>query len=245
MAGLGFLSGVSSLAIIYWWLRPHRLDARKRLRALESKLKDMEKYQLEINTIKRGLVEREASTTQKLLSINKQLAASQAGFREQLSKHDNLISTVTAKLIPPEPSALGLHPTPPPVSPADEVTADYSAAVQRNDRATIRELTVAGLNITQESEEAMTRGTSTSRTQLQVVTGGGSYLLIQRGGRHWLCPTAQTLESFTTNKPQKGIYDYEEQTSISFAELKKPAEVMQVDEGIWEVISKGIVLAPI
>lgn len=102
----------------------------------------------------------------------------------------------------------------------------------------------AELNITQESEDALTRGTSIFNTQLQIEAGGGSYLLIERGSRNWICPTAQTLAGFTTNKPQKGIFEYEEHTSVSTAELKEPAEVQEIREGVWEVINKGVVLVP-
>jgi len=48
--------------------RPHRLDCTQRLRALESKFKDMENYQLEIKiTHSAACVEREASAQLKLL----------------------------------------------------------------------------------------------------------------------------------------------------------------------------------
>jgi len=84
----------------------------------------MEKYQFEIKYDKaaaRGSAK--PSTTQKLLSINKQLAASQAGFESQLSKHDNFNLYCHGKALSPPGVALG----PPskrqtPYLPADEVT---------------------------------------------------------------------------------------------------------------------------
>lgn len=133
--------------------------------------------------------------------------------------------------------------TTPEASPEEDITQQYLSALHRNDRSALRRMVQEELNITQDSEDALIRGTSALSTKLLCVSGGGSYLLIPHAERHWLFPTAQTLASFTTNQPQKGIFDYE-RLSISAADLRKPAEVQEIAGGIWEVISKGIVIVP-
>jgi hypothetical protein len=133
--------------------------------------------------------------------------------------------------------------TSPEKSPEEEITQQYLSALHRYDRSALRRMVQEELNITQDSEDALIRGTSTLSTKLLCVSGGGSYLLIPHAERHWLFPTAQTLASFSTNQPQKGIFDYE-RLSLSAADLRKPAEVQEIAGGIWEVISKGIVMVP-
>ena len=61
-------------------------------------------------------------------------------------------------------------------------------------------------------------------------------------GRHWLFPTAQTLDSFSMNQPQKGIFDYESEM-LSKPVVKKPAEVKE-ERGDWIVIAQGMISVP-
>ena len=261
IAGLGLLSGMSALALNLYVLQPRLVDARRRLIELDKKKQNMMhspdglialknrmtlheqkagevalRISLQEKTYKRDLAEQQAS----IANLAKQLQS----FRQNYLVQSTCLSALSPTLS--EPSHINpLLPTPlPPVSYADEVTASYTSAVLSNDRSRIRNITKAELNITQESEDALTRGTSIFNTQLHNVSGGGSYLLIERGSKNWICPTAQTLSGFMTNKPQKGIFEYEESVSISSAELKEPAEVQEVLEGVWEVINKGVVLVP-
>jgi hypothetical protein len=152
-------------------------------------------------------------------------------------------------LSPPGPPTLTPEPKPEPtlepqVSYPDELTALYTAAVLSNDRRRIRSIAIAELNITQASEDALIRNTLNIDTQLENVVGGGSYILISHGNKYWVCPTVQTLTSFTSYKPQKGIFNYEEASTVSTAELKQAAEVKQISAGVWEVLSKGTVWVP-
>ncbi len=126
--------------------------------------------------------------------------------------------------------------------PAVEIAMIYQSCFQRLDRLALRNAATGELNITPASEEALYRGTSHSATQLEVVKGGGSYLLIERDQRYWLVPTFQTLNSFLTSQPAKGLFFYERGTSKT-SELRRPAEVKQV-EATWEVISMGLVSVP-
>ncbi len=265
VAGLGLLSGMSSLAIDYFFVWPKNVDTRKRLRGLEAERPVMEKLHQDLNDLKDKSTGHETKADQEFSKIVSQLTSQGEATRSELSSQQAAIANLINELqllkqqfpVPGsrypatmhfDSDALSLKPIPAPppaVSHADEVTAEYSSAVQRNDRNKIRQMTQAELNITQDSEDALTRGTSICQTQLQSVSGGGSYLLIPRGGRNWLCPTTQTLAGFTKNKPQKGIFEYEECTSVTTAELKQPAEVQQIHEEIWEVINKGIVVVPI
>ncbi|MFS6818272.1 hypothetical protein AAF134_02500 [Synechococcus lacustris Tous-12m] len=98
------------------------------------------------------------------------------------------------------------------------------------------------LNITSESENSLIKGNSGDGTKLEAVVGGGSYLIIVGEGRYWLFPTAQTLESFSINQPQKGIFSYEREL-LHKPVIKKPAEVLE--EGDYWIIKKfGLVSVP-
>jgi hypothetical protein len=120
--------------------------------------------------------------------------------------------------------------------------ADAIGALNRGDKAYLRSVTKGELNITTGSEDALQRGKVGLPTQLCVVPGGGSYLLIERGGRHWLLPTVQTLAGFSSAQPQKGIFEYEKD-SVAEAELSRAAEVHpSTDE--WQVLSRGLVIVP-
>jgi len=82
---------VNSMAIILIWWLATQADDSKRLRALESKLKDNGNTNTEkINTIKRAARETRGrtSTLKNNCLINKQTCRSQAGFRG-IIKHDN------------------------------------------------------------------------------------------------------------------------------------------------------------
>lgn len=134
--------------------------------------------------------------------------------------------------------------TPPshPLDPAAAIAAEFQEAFYRGDRSALRRMTSEEMNITQDSEYALVRRTASATTQLQVVKGGGSYLLIRQQDRFWLIPTFKTLNSFMTSQPAKGIFAYERQP-VSGAELRRPAEVRDLG-GVWEVVSMGVVAVP-
>ncbi|MGB5136820.1 MAG: hypothetical protein WBN89_16805 [Prochlorococcaceae cyanobacterium] len=265
IAGLGLLSGMSASVLNWYFLRPRQGDP-------ESRLVKLERYVQNMMHSPEGLIalkKRMASQEQKAGEVALRLSLQEETYKRRLAEQEANINNLAKQLQylkqkyqvqylvqstdpsapsldepqPPQIDSL-LPAPPPPPSHADEVTASYTSAVLSNDRSRIRNMTKVELNITQESEDALTRGTSVFNTQLHNVPGGGSYLLIERGSKNWICPTAQTLSSFTTNKPQKGIFEYEESASISSAELKEPAEVQEIREGVWEVINKGVVLVP-
>jgi hypothetical protein len=135
------------------------------------------------------------------------------------------------------------EPPPAPPPPADPNLDDAVGALNRSDKAGLRALVKAELNITTTSEEALQKGNVGLPTELCPVSGGGSYLLIERGGRHWLLPTVQTLAGFSSSQPQKGLFDYERDT-VMVAELSRAAEV-RCSGDTWEVIRRGQVIVPI
>lgn len=255
LAGLGIVSGIGTSAWNLHNLRTLRKDARKRLKALEVKVSSLSiqltalhgRHEKTTDELKRrvdALTEESRSKFSEQKATLVALAHEVKTLRqENVAKRPEIDQTPT--VLPTEP-LLATSPiqTPLPPSTAVEVATAYTSAMLSNDREHLRGMISMELNITQESEELLTRGTSVFNTQLQRVSGGGSYLLIQWGSKNWICPTAQTLSSFKTNKPQKGIYLYESSASVSQAELKMPAETYEIHNGVWEVINKGIILIP-
>jgi hypothetical protein len=99
-----------------------------------------------------------------------------------------------------------------------------------------------GLNITSESEDSLLRGNSGQATKLEAVSDGSSYMVVSNEGRYWLFPTAQTLDSFSMNRPQKGIFSYERE-AVSKPVVKKPAEVREEGD-YWVIMLQGVILVP-
>jgi hypothetical protein len=96
--------------------------------------------------------------------------------------------------------------------------------------------------ISSESEEALLNSFS-APTRLVAVGSGGSYLLVpalDRNDYAWILPDWQTLESFNTKRPNKGIFSYTSEANLCSAELRQPAEVKQVGE-LWEVVTMGVI----
>ena len=269
ISGLGLLSGISALVLGRCVVLQRIKDAKSRLKRLEASESSRTYFTGELTDLNSRLAQHMQKSEREFLRIEiasrKELAALQTSLdnlESQLQLLKNpasdpetlpiTTSIFTTKELPPPPvvpPALTPESKPEPipepqVSYPDELAAIYLAAVLSNDRSRIRNITTAELNITQASEDALIRGTLNLETQLENVAGGGSYILISHGGKYWACPTVQTLTSFTSYKPQKGIFNYEESSTLSTAELKQPAEVRLIGEGIWEVVSKGIVLVP-
>ena len=272
VAGLGLLSGICALAWTGFVILPKIKDARSRLRKLEAsesnrtfltgqltELKDQLAQYMKTSEKEISRIEVASKKDVEALQNNLENLGNQLQIQKIIASNPETRSVITSNFIakqllsppvPPTPTPESKpEPTPEPtpgsqVSYPDELTAIYLAAVLSNDRSRIRNITTAELNITQASEDALIRGTLNLETQLENVAGGGSYILISHGGKYWACPTVQTLTSFTSYKPQKGIFNYEESSTLSTAELKQAAEVRLIGEGMWEVVSKGIVLVP-
>ena len=122
------------------------------------------------------------------------------------------------------------------------IVSIYCNAFNRSDRSLLRQIYTQRLVITAESEEALLNSSS-SPTRLAAVASGGSYLLVPSIDdieRAWILPDWRTLESFTNNRPNKGIFSYRTEANLSLAELRQPAEVRQVGE-LWEVVTMGVI----
>lgn len=129
-----------------------------------------------------------------------------------------------------------------PPEPFEQVVRQYQDALDQGDRQALRQMQFKGLNITSESEDSLLRGNSSRATKLEAVSGGGSYMVVINEGRYWLFPTAQTLDSFSMNQPQKGIFGYE-RVALSKPIVKQPAEVR--DEGDhWVIVLQGVIYVP-
>lgn len=126
--------------------------------------------------------------------------------------------------------------------PYEQVTRQYQEAINRGDRQALRQLQFKELNITSECEDSLLRRSSGQATKLEAVQGGGSYMVVSGEGRYWLFPTAQTLDGFSMNQPQKGIFDYECEI-LSKPVVKKPAEVNE-ESGDWIIIAQGVISVP-
>lgn len=146
------------------------------------------------------------------------------------------------QLIQPAESSSTVEEQPTQSEPYEPFVQQYQSAVDRGDRQALRQMQVRELNITGDSEEMLLRGSSDQATKLQAVSGGGSYMLINGAGRYWLFPTAQTLDSFSMNQPQKGIFGYESEM-LSKPVVKQPAEVREEGE-YWVVIGQGVICIP-
>lgn len=114
-------------------------------------------------------------------------------------------------------------------------------AVNLGDRQTVREHCSAQLNITKDSENALAIGRS-QPTQLEEVSGGGSYWLANVAGQPLLFPTDITLKGFLSVQPNKGLYSYDKQL-ISNPQLIEPA-LLRRDGDRWTVESLGRVAIP-
>ena len=129
-----------------------------------------------------------------------------------------------------------------PENPLPSVTvASLIRAINTGDRQVLREATTSELNITSSSENSIVMGMSEA-TELEEVSAGGSYLLVSLEGRTLLFPTDRTLRGFSTTQPNKGLYNYEQQ-SVAKAEIIEPA-LLEKSGAVWRVIQKGIVAIP-
>ena len=128
------------------------------------------------------------------------------------------------------------------IEPYEGVTRSYQDALERNDKTALRQMQFKELNIMSESEDLLLRGNTSAATRLEAVNGGGSYMIMSSAGHYWLFPTAQTLASFGSSQPRKGIFSYQlEMTNKPI--VKRPAEV-QADCDRWVVLTQGVIAVP-
>jgi len=127
-------------------------------------------------------------------------------------------------------------------NPLTNLIENICSAVDRNDRALLREMALHELNLVDDFEDEYLRR-SNQKTQLQIAQDNGSYYLINCDERHWVIPSIRTLKNFSMNQPPKGIFNYEPQ-EIGSPRLRQPAEVREVS-GLWEVVNMGIIVVPI
>lgn len=134
------------------------------------------------------------------------------------------------------------HPTPP-AAPAPMALSKSALinALNSGDRQQLRDAATAELNITSDSESALAMGRAIT-TELEVVTGGGSYWLVMLQGEAWLFPTERTLNGFAAAQPSKGLFHYEQQT-IAKPQLLEPASLEGSGER-WSVKSMGLIGTP-
>ena len=118
---------------------------------------------------------------------------------------------------------------------------DLVNALNTGNRQQLREMITVRLNITSDSENALSIGRY-QPTQLEVVGGGGSYWLAVISDQAWLFPTELTLKGFLSVQPDKGLYSYEKQI-ISSPQLIEPALLRQ-DGNLWTVETLGRVAIP-
>ena len=148
-------------------------------------------------------------------------------------------TSLDAKLSTPNPFPTSIS-TPAPVTPSTSKTGLVSA-LNNGDRQQLRDAASAELNITDESENAIATGRSQA-TQLEEVSGGGSYWLICLNNQYWLFPTQRTLKGYTTAQPAKGLFQFEKK-ALSQAQLIEPACLERT--GItWTVTSLGRIGTP-
>lgn len=155
-------------------------------------------------------------------------------------------TTIPITLNTPEPirqnesSFASIEPLAPP-QPLGPSKSALIAALNKGDRQQLREAALSELNITSESENAIITGRSTN-TDLEVVPGGGSYLLLMLQGQPWLFPTEKTLKGFTAVQTSKGIFGCEQQT-IASPQLLEPA-LLEGSGNRWKVIQIGRIAVP-
>ena len=120
-------------------------------------------------------------------------------------------------------------------------TKDLVNALNTCNRQLLRDNITVRLNITSDSENAMSIGRY-QPTQLEAVGSDGSYWMAVIGGQAWLFPTELTLKGFLSVQPDKGLYSYEKQI-ISSPQLLEPALLRQ-EGNRWTVETLGRVAIP-
>ena len=129
----------------------------------------------------------------------------------------------------------------PPLDPVTEVLSLYSKHLQTENRIGLRKEALAELKIKESTEQSLI-GNSTRATQLESVRAGGSYLLFSFGQRLLLVPSFQTLKELQSSQPNKGVFSYDKR--IGKLELIQPAELKDLGDGTYQVVTMGLVVVP-
>lgn len=135
-------------------------------------------------------------------------------------------------------------PPPPPPAPAPapaQLQVELTAAFNLGDRQAYKNQIHAQLNITSTSENDIAMG-RLSQTQLEEVTGGGSYWMATIAGDTWLYPTEQTLKGFAQFQPSKGIFLYRKE-AISTPKVLAPARLAAAGS-CWQITELGSIAIP-
>ena len=217
---------VSALSAVLFWVLFNSLD--KSLKRIKGSLKELK------SVLDRVEMDKEMLATQ--VKADVQSVQKKQDFFEASS----VLKSQSLPFQAPPSSSPVVNDVP--ENPPPSVTvASLIRAINTGDRQVLREATTAELNITSSSENNIVMGMSEA-TELEEVSAGGSYLLVSLEGRALLFPTDRTLRGFSTTQPNKGLYNYEQQ-SVAKAEIIEPA-VLEKSGGVWRVIQKGIVAFP-
>ena len=119
---------------------------------------------------------------------------------------------------------------------------ELTAAVNGNERQAVKNATRTQLNITSDSDNAIATGRLT-QTELEEVSGGGSYLLMVIETQGLLYPTEQTLNGFGQLQPANGVFAYLKQ-SIATPQVLTPALLERVGSN-WRVQQLGTIAVPV
>lgn len=219
------------------WLRLAQLNARIR------------KHRTDINSVFTGINAINKSRDNTMA----QLTALQSSYQQLERRQANLTSSLDQQLSQAvdaqqrlmDAKAAQIAPSPgagPPLPPSPaQLLSALTEAINRGDRQAIRNDIRAQLNITSASENEISMGRMT-QTQLEEVTGGGSYWLASIGGDDWLYPTTQTLKGYAQLQPSKGIFSYIKQ-SIPTPHVLSPARLTPNGSG-WQIVELGSIAIP-
>ena len=179
------------------------------------------------------------------------LADSTANPQVSLNQKANLERTNSAQVRAPGPSfsVFGqsqLHTSSSqlgstPIKTAAQQQEELTAAVNGNERQVVKNATKSQLNITSDSDNAIATGRLT-QTELEEVSGGGSYLLMVIETQGLLYPTEQTLNGFGQLQPAKGVFAYLKH-SIATPQVLTPALLERVGNN-WRVLQLGTIAIP-
>ena len=130
-----------------------------------------------------------------LLGAERDLAAQLAALRETMEREHGPRGPDTQSVIDPATEEW------------ERQLEQCLSALHSGDRAYLRGCGAREMNLTQASKEDLAVGTDTP-PRLEPVGGGGSYLLLSLGERHWLLPTESTLDGFRhpLTRPRRGIF---------------------------------------
>jgi hypothetical protein len=227
-------------------------DMRKRLDSAESKLELLsnrpkhvdDEFRRELRNLLIRIDRVEAETQAKRTNVTAQSILDDLtppAAPNPPSSHPPL-ADLASFLVQPSPSFV-IEPQAPIELPAP--TGPFKSALiqalNSGDRQPLRAAAKAELNITNDSESAIATGRSLA-TELEEVSAGGSYWLIELDREHWLFPTDRTLRGFSASQPAKGLFRYESQT-IPYPQLIEPV-LLESSGSTWIVKSMGVIAIP-